>query len=467
MDKNKYIHTCEGSEVTIIIPFVRSQNMDRLIEQIHSRAGLGHFDIRARRDVNGLGHIWMIDRLIRESTTPYVAFIADDTEPQPDFLVSALMSAKERFSGGVGLVAFSDTTGRSLACHWLMHKDLLDKIGGYALQPCYFHSCSDVELTERAKSLNLFHYDDTAVVVHNHPYLDPNVKKDEYNKEVMDSPMLAADMQKLEERRKLNWPTVSGKVNMWKEYHNGHIKISKKAKGAVKMPKMKAKVVLGMPSMDTLYTLTSMNFTRMTLDILLNGYEPVIVNPIMSQIDVARNFIVKAALDLNADYVLFVDSDMTFPAHAAIRLINKDVDIVGCNAVKRVHPYAPIQKVDVDGKPLDFNATGLVELKQIGSGFLLVKTQVFRDMSAPWFSFSYDGLSWVSEDYRFCQAAKEKGYKTWCDMELSREIGHIGPRPWKIGDVPQPPESSDDAKKPESSDDVKKLESPDTSTIQA
>ena len=54
----------------------------------------------------------------------------------------------------------------------------------------------------------------------------------------------------------------------------------------------------------------------------------------------------KAALDMGADYVLWLDSDMTFPADTLERMLatmqEKDLDILTGVYYRRRSPYTPV-----------------------------------------------------------------------------------------------------------------------------
>jgi len=40
-----------------------------------------------------------------------------------------------------------------------------------------------------------------------------------------------------------------------------------------------------------------------------------------------------------------------------------------------------------------------------------------------------------SEDYVFCEMARKAGYQVWCDVDLTKEIGHIGQQIFKVQQV--------------------------------
>jgi hypothetical protein len=147
----------------------------------------------------------------------------------------------------------------------------------------------------------------------------------------------------------------------------------------------------------------------------------------------ARNLIVEGALDLKADYILWLDSDMTFPRETLQRLMDWDRDIVCASYVKKKPPYHIVGKMiakpgDDLGKQKLVEANGLYEMENFGLGVCLVKTEVFRRMSKPWFHYEYNRGSNVmtGEDILWCAEVRALGYKLWLDAALSMHVGHIG-----------------------------------------
>ena len=57
-----------------------------------------------------------------------------------------------------------------------------------------------------------------------------------------------------------------------------------------------------------------------------------------------RNSLVKTALEIKADYLLFVDADMRFPKDTLKILMAHDKDIIGVNATTRSEPVKPTAK---------------------------------------------------------------------------------------------------------------------------
>jgi glycosyltransferase involved in cell wall biosynthesis len=148
-------------------------------------------------------------------------------------------------------------------------------------------------------------------------------------------------------------------------------------------------------------------------------------------IDASRERLVENALEWGADKIMFLDSDMTFPPCTLARLLEWNKDITGCTYVKRVPPHAIVCKEDtVDAVPC--SPDGLIEMKAMPTGCLLIDAGVFGKLKKPWFYLSYKDGRRDGEDYNFCRDAREAGFKVWCDAVLSLEVGHLGTEERKI-----------------------------------
>jgi hypothetical protein len=98
-----------------------------------------------------------------------------------------------------------------------------------------------------------------------------------------------------------------------------------------------------------------------------------------STVNFARNEIAHYALELGADDLLFIDDDMGFTVDHFARIISHDVDIVGGIYCKR-QPGRPFWLMNImDGEEID-EATGLCRVNDIATGFMKIRTSVFRTM---------------------------------------------------------------------------------------
>jgi GT2 family glycosyltransferase len=70
----------------------------------------------------------------------------------------------------------------------------------------------------------------------------------------------------------------------------------------------------------------------------------------------------------------------------------------------------------------------LIEVDAVGTGIMLIRKKVFKELPEPWFYFKND----FSEDIMFCKEAKKAGYKIYVDTTLS--VGHVGDSIFKLED---------------------------------
>lgn len=187
------------------------------------------------------------------------------------------------------------------------------------------------------------------------------------------------------------------------------------------------KVVVLIPSSDMFKADMAMSLAGMTA-YSMYGASIALINEKSSMITKARNSLVQKALDLGAEWLLFVDSDMAFPADALLRLLSHEKDIVGATYAKRVPPYETLGHFLGEARQLE---GGLIEADFMPGGFMLINADVFRSMTDPtrkqqfWYREDYADEV-MSEDYVFCRSARAAGYQIWCDLDLTAQITHIG-----------------------------------------
>lgn len=196
----------------------------------------------------------------------------------------------------------------------------------------------------------------------------------------------------------------------------------------------------------------------------------------MSQISIARNNIVKMALNTGMDYIMWIDADMEFPPETLFRLLGHRKEIVGATYNQRMEQpgggYKTLGRLipPEHGQITD----GLSEALLMPGGVMLIATSVYKSLHWPWYAEAYrwapdlGGLDafktmmkeylghipsdevlasldetvfgqWLdanytvggkagmnSEDYFFCGKARQAGYKIWCDLGLTGQVSHIG-----------------------------------------
>lgn len=208
------------------------------------------------------------------------------------------------------------------------------------------------------------------------------------------------------------------------------------------------RVALAVPSCDHVHANFAMAFAALTYGCGLRGIQMALVNTKGSMLPKNRDNAVMEARKYECDWILFLDSDMTFPPTAIHRLLAHDRDIVGATYARRSIPHDNLAKPkDQQGAVVQ----GLVEVDGLPTGCLLIRMSVFDKLARPYFRYRaieegevYNGVpgpTTLGEDYGFCEAAKAAGFSIWMDTELSFDLVHWGEAGFRIKDAdPAKPE---------------------------
>lgn len=149
----------------------------------------------------------------------------------------------------------------------------------------------------------------------------------------------------------------------------------------------------------------------------------------------SRNKIVAKAIELGVSHLMFIDSDMQFPADGINRLLAQDKDIIGAVYYRRQTPHHPTLNVKVGDDlkiPRNFPKDKPFKVWGIGTGFLLIKTKVLKEIKSPWFFFGNYKNKMLGEDYYFCMKAHNQGFDVWADPTIP--VGHVGEYIYDIKD---------------------------------
>ena len=143
---------------------------------------------------------------------------------------------------------------------------------------------------------------------------------------------------------------------------------------------------------------------------------------------------IKVAKAAKADYLLFLDSDHSFPSNMLHRLIAHGKAIVAANCVTKTIPSATTARgyspSDPQGIPIysDAEKVGLEEVWRVGTGVMLIRKDAIEAIPHNVWGMVYreDADTYQGEDWSFCEAAKVAGFPIFIDHDVSREVGHIG-----------------------------------------
>lgn len=135
-----------------------------------------------------------------------------------------------------------------------------------------------------------------------------------------------------------------------------------------------------------------------------------------------------AVVDHRADHIMWLDSDMTFPADVILQLLKHNRDVVCATYSKRVEPFHATAFIDIDPVvPVPIKGR-LKRVKYAGMGCMLVNADVMHRLPTPWFPLIWHepSQSWHGEDMGFCDLLEKENVSIYCDIELSLTVGHIG-----------------------------------------
>ena len=174
----------------------------------------------------------------------------------------------------------------------------------------------------------------------------------------------------------------------------------------------------------------------------------------------ARSIVASAFLRSDADVLLSIDSDIWFRPQDAISLCEKADGIIAALYMTRSLNTQPA--LMLPSKPVTMGPESEpVEVPFASTGFMAVERKVFEALSGvlplchqgwsdrgadtsfwpfympytiPW---EGDGHMYLSEDWAFCQRAKDAGFKVWLDPQV--RLGHMGTTMFTLEDLIREP----------------------------
>ena len=155
--------------------------------------------------------------------------------------------------------------------------------------------------------------------------------------------------------------------------------------------------------------------------------------------DHARNTGCTKALELDFEWLFFLDDDTIPPNDAILRLIAHKKPIVSGLYYRRNLPICPVMLRNVDsGRQwiTEFTSPSLIEVDYVGAGCLLIHKEVLHSLQQPWFEWKADRFDLpinerMSEDFSFCEKARQNGYKIYVDTSV--QCRHVGLGESRIG----------------------------------
>lgn len=193
-----------------------------------------------------------------------------------------------------------------------------------------------------------------------------------------------------------------------------------------------SKTLVAIPSMDTVPA----RFAQ-SLACLQSVDETKVMINAGSLVYMSRETLAVQAVKMEADYILWLDSDMVFEGDLLPKMMktlkDNDLDFLTACYFRRNAPYTPVlyKGLDFDGeackweelKSLPLPDSGLFEVEGCGFGCVLMKTDIVLDVKGR-FGKLFTPIGGTGEDLSFCWRARQCGYKLMCDPSIP--IGHYG-----------------------------------------
>lgn len=151
----------------------------------------------------------------------------------------------------------------------------------------------------------------------------------------------------------------------------------------------------------------------------------------------SRNELARRAVEMGADYIFWLDSDMVFEPDTLERMFTTlreqegTYDIITGVYFRRVAPYSPVLyeglKIDENGactwKELTEIPDGVFEVEGCGFGCVLLPVDAILSVQAK-FGTLFWPIGGTGEDLSFCWRVRECGYRIGCDPRIP--LGHVG-----------------------------------------
>ena len=198
----------------------------------------------------------------------------------------------------------------------------------------------------------------------------------------------------------------------------------------------KSKLAVAIPCRDTLHSAFALCLSQMVKLNTQNNIDTHVFMDASTVLLTQRERLALEAKKCGAEYMLWLDSDMVFPATTSLRLLAHNEDIVAANYVRRQLPAKGVAYESIGDweDPLPFEARDeLVPVEGIGMGCMLMKTEILGKIPQPWFEFGWtpESNDHLGEDMIFCQKMAKAGYTVKVDTGLSMEMRHLGT--WAFG----------------------------------
>ena len=190
------------------------------------------------------------------------------------------------------------------------------------------------------------------------------------------------------------------------------------------------KVFIAIPCMDTL----SARFAQCLVNLVNNkhDFDVEVGFHIGSLVYDSRNKLAERAINSDCDYILWLDSDMTFMPDTLDIMVKElednNYEILAGMYYRRRPPFTPtlfkelrIMPTGTVAKEFDEIPEEIFEVAGCGFGCVLMKRNVLWNVLCQ-HGYMFSPIDNVGEDLSFCWRARMCGHKIYCDPTIA--LGH-------------------------------------------
>lgn len=157
-----------------------------------------------------------------------------------------------------------------------------------------------------------------------------------------------------------------------------------------------------------------------------------------------NNLIAKSMANPEATHFMFIDADISFDVTDVYRLLTANKDVIGGLYPKKNYPIQYVTNTVNGEEQLE---TGIQEVEDIGTGFMLIKRSCIEKMFTRYHDLKYNNQlnlderfepfmyalfdtwllpngNYISEDFTFCKRWKDMGGKVYAHNDV--KLGHSG-----------------------------------------
>jgi hypothetical protein len=199
------------------------------------------------------------------------------------------------------------------------------------------------------------------------------------------------------------------------------------------------RILIGIPAQDVVKTPFTMALVNLIQYSSQRALQFEITFSVGSVLPAQRETIANQAISGGFTHILWLDSDMVFPANMLETFLSRCVDVVCADYSTRDRNPRPTSIISdrSDHHPANISDDVLQQVDAVGMGCMLTAVSAIATIPRPLFNFEYvrssEGAGYYhGEDIYFCQRLHAHGVNIFVDPVVSREVSHIGSAEFKL-----------------------------------